>query len=323
MFLLKLEGKFMRRAVFPISLTSIASIAPITFEETERRIASQLSLFEPRWLVFIYPGCDPSPCLSVACIKLLQQPGKDTRGRSHWGKQSWKHYTITLTCSADTVTYPMNKSHHQGPGVSDAAPLFLWQMSASQFLSDATSLFSLLCIFFFLASLTLAASEAELPLFIMRWCHFWIKLLIELCWGELRSTLVYSKSWDWQWRMACPEETVSCPLNLSTGAGEGSVSQRLESDWLKHQILRNQPQRRAVLFLFGFFVSCFWCVGPRFCMDWSVQKQLTMLTILQRQSPTCLLKVYALQHTEAQRGGRTVWGVVLSNADIPWREIVA
>lgn len=69
-------------------------ITSVTFEDTEGMIASLLSLFEPRWPVFIYTGCDPLVCPSVACIKLFQQAGKNTAGQTHRGMQSGKGETL-------------------------------------------------------------------------------------------------------------------------------------------------------------------------------------------------------------------------------------
>ena len=138
-------------------------ITSATFEDIEvwwRHCWVCSNLFEPRWPVFIYTGCDPLPCPSVACIKLFKQPDKSTAGWSHWGKQSGKeggggHYTITLTCSTAMVTYLMNKSHYQGPDNSDTEPLLLWQTSAS------LSIFLSLCYLFFFFSTSLSV----LPLY--------------------------------------------------------------------------------------------------------------------------------------------------------------
>lgn len=175
-------------------------ITSATFEDIEvwwRHCWVCSNLFEPRWPVFIYTGCDPLPCPSVACIKLFKQPDKSTAGRSHWGKQSGeeeggKHYTITLTCSTAMVTYLMNKSHYQGPDNSDTEPLLLWQMSAS------LSIFLSLCYLFFFyfsafspstivvpTSLARAGWPTVLTLFITRLWHFWIKLHTRTDWTLL------------------------------------------------------------------------------------------------------------------------------------------
>lgn len=52
------------------------------------------NLFEPRWPVFIYTGCDPLPCPNVARVKLFKQPDESTAGKSQRGKQSGKRETL-------------------------------------------------------------------------------------------------------------------------------------------------------------------------------------------------------------------------------------
>lgn len=77
--------------------------------------------------------------------------------------------------------YRMNKSHYQGPGISNTASLLLWQMSASQFIF--LSLFLPRILFFI--PLALACSPTVLTLFITWLWHFWIKLNTHTDWTLL------------------------------------------------------------------------------------------------------------------------------------------
>lgn len=137
----------------------------------------------------MYTGCNPLACPSVACIKLFQQPGKDTPSRvteasSH---ETWKHYTITLTW---TQTWWLISwiNHAIKVQATQTQLLFVFGrrlLPNSSFLppSSASSLFfSQASYFLYLA---LAGRPTVLALFITQLWHFWIKLHTHTDWTLL------------------------------------------------------------------------------------------------------------------------------------------
>lgn len=176
-------------------------ITSATFEDIEvwwRHCWVCSNLFEPRWPVFIYTGCDPLPCPSVACIKLFKQPDKSTAGWSHWGKQSgkegggnitplhspvpqlwwlisWINHTTKVRTTPTLNPFSFGRRLHPYPSSSLSVTCFFFPLLSA--FSPSTILVP--------TSLALAGWPTVLTLFITRLWHFWIKLHTRTDWTLL------------------------------------------------------------------------------------------------------------------------------------------